>query len=276
MKISAAVSLLALGLAQADKQLETTFARALGQEQRILPYYDCCEWVCPEPEPEPEPEPCYYRSKAMMKGGSYYGDDCDDGYRSKAMMKGGYRRAKETTPATGADRELWGYPMPPYECSWDCSGCEPIGPPEPPIYPPGPGYQCFPTVTTPDACECTCCGHLPLPPPPMPEPEPEPEPCYYRSKAMMMGGSYYGGDDCDYYRSKAMMMGGYRRAKETTPAVAAQEQGERLLPYGPGIMCECECEEPEPIYRSKAMMKGSKKGGKGMKMSGSGYDDDYY
>jgi hypothetical protein len=261
MKISAALSLLALGLAGASS--EKSFELAVGGQREL---HSCCEWVCAE-EPEPEPEPCYYRSKAMMMGGSYYDDDGNDcGYRSKAMMMGGSRRTKET-----GDRELYGkgYPMPGYpyppmpepECYWDCSGCEPVGPPGPPVWP-GPGYQCFPTVTTPDDCECTCCGVLPSPP--EPEPEPEPEPCYYRSKAMMMGGSYYGDDCYDGYRSKAMMMGGSRRAKETTV-----EQGERALPGkgwgpGPGIMCECDCDVPEPIYRSKAMMMGGY-GSKGMR-----------
>jgi hypothetical protein len=240
MKFSAGLSILALGLAQAKvqeaQQLEKSFERALGEAKRDL--HECCTWVCEEPEPEPE---YYYRSKAMMKSGSgsYYS-----------------RRANEVAGEHG--RKLW-YEYEESNCSWDCSSCEE------PDYDMG-GYMCLPTVTSPDDCECTCCGFLP-------EPEPEPEPCYYRSKAMMMGGSWYDddGEDCGYYRSKGMM--GYsRRTKETTA-----QQGERALPgkgwgggWG-GITCSCECDVPE--YRSKAMMKSGSGSMKSSMASGSMYYD---
>jgi hypothetical protein len=226
MKFSAVLSILALGgraqakVHQEAEQLEKSFERAVGEAKRDL--HECCEWVCPEPEPE-----YYYRSKAMMMSGSGYGS-----YYG--------RRANEAavTKVDEQGRKLW------YahesDCSWDCSACEE------PDYDYD-GYMCFPTVTTPDDCECTCCGFLP-------EPEEPEEPCYYRSKAMMMGGSWYDDDGVECgYRSKGMM--GYsRRTKETA-------QGKRALPgkgwgggWG-GLTCNCECDVPEA--RSKGMMSGS-------------------
>jgi hypothetical protein len=282
MKSIFALSLLAFAAAELDV---AEFQRDVidPQGQRDLSYGDnCCEWVCPGPRPPSPSPPAYsYRSKGMMggskKSGSMGGSKKSGSGSGYGSYYGSYsRRTEEQEEIVDVNdgqngRELWGKGMP-GRCYWDCSGCDypSYDYPDYPTHPiyPGPGYQCFPTMTSPSACDCTCCGVLPRP-----EPEPEPEPCYYRSKAMMMGGSYYGSDDCGSYRSKGMM-GGSRRTEEATA-----QQGQRALPGkgwgpgtgwgGPGIMCECDCDEPS--YRSKGMMKsGTKKSGKGGMMGGSG------
>jgi hypothetical protein len=234
MKTIIALSMLAFSAANVD-MLES-------ESQRDL--HSCCEWVCPS-------DSYSYRSKGMMKGsgskksgsgsyGSYYGS----GY---------YRRTEEHDQEEAVDepndRELYygkpvypPMPPPPSKCYWDCSSCGPA--PGPPSWP-GHGYQCFPTMTSPSACDCTCCGIIP--------PEPEPEPCSYRSKAMMMGGS------------RRLMMGGSGSGYDDDCRRRTAEQGERALPgkgwgggWGPSIMCECDCDSPS--YRSKAMMMGGGSG----------------